>query len=130
MKNKTTTAIQKSRESEKELPELLRLEKERDEAFTTASVRHKNHPSEETLAKLKSLEGANDAYRSGIRQGKIEVIQTITTSQKDIFSALIEDLEEKKKKDNSQDSSVLQNIWGFNSAIDEAQDIIRKAMEV
>jgi len=59
------------------LIELLKLEKERDEEYEQASTRHKYHPSEETLAKMKSLENANDTYRSGIRQGKIEVKQDI-----------------------------------------------------
>ena len=49
------------------------MEKARDDIYEKASIQHKYHPSEETLEKLKSLENANDAYRSGIRQGRKEM---------------------------------------------------------
>lgn len=140
--NKIKKAIIKSRDSYKEeLSELLILEKERDEVFTVASSRHKYHPTEETLAKMKSLECANNAYRSGIRQGKIEIIQRITTSQKDIFTVLIEAFEELKKKQATEEEIIKSKdigktmaedtqVIGFNQAISKTQDIIRKAREV
>ena len=77
----TTEAEQAIREDERlrvkkkwNLPELLKLEKERDEEYERASTQHKYHPSAETLIKMKSLEDPNDTYRSGIRQGKIEIL--------------------------------------------------------
>ena len=62
-----------------ELPELLKLEKERDEEYLIASDNHKYHPSEKTLTKMKSLEESNGAYNSGVRQGKIEILTTQIT---------------------------------------------------
>ena len=68
------------------LQELLRLEKKRDEEYEETSKRYKYHPSADNLEKMKLLEGANGAYNSGIRQGKIEVLSLLSSLDKEIIN--------------------------------------------
>ena len=68
------------------LPELLRLEKKRDEEYKEANIQYKYHPSTNNLEKMKLLEGANGAYISGIRQGKIEVLTLLSSLDKEIIN--------------------------------------------
>ena len=102
---KTNTAIQKSRD---EFEQRFCTENAHRESIVTYS--HCNNPRE-----------LSEKFQAHI-----------TTSQKDIFSGLIEDLEVLKgnlllmSKKEIEESEMV----GCNRVINQAQDIIRKAMEV
>ena len=118
MKNKTTTAIQKSRDE---------FDKELDKVIVYDDVSEMYYPAD--YSKSISSDGELPKYK-GLKQF---LKANIATSQKDIFSALIEDLEE--LKNNDTECVICTNEIDYCDCtrpeiITKAQDIIRLAMEV